>query len=208
MGVRRQGTRVGDADVGEAVGQEQRAPDPDPCSRAGVRRGSHAGSELAAAGQPAAGQIGRAPGVQAVQGKAEGSLDPGRGAFQPLQGLDGVVVDDQRRPILLAQVPDGDIYRLLHQFEWAPAHVPGSVQDEGHVDRGAAAAGCGIGEGADANQQGGCAARGGDDRPLPAGRHLKRVTVGRLGRGVIRRRMVECGHGASSTCGGRAARRR
>ena len=68
--------RIGDADVGQAVGQQQRPADTGGSGAVACRRarGRRRVAQLAAAGQPAAAEIGRAAGVDAVQGQAQGRL--------------------------------------------------------------------------------------------------------------------------------------
>ena len=90
--------------------------------------------ELMATGHPAAGEVRRPSGIDAVQRESQTRLEPRRGRRQRLHGVDLIVVDDQRRAVGVPQPRDGQIDPLLGQVEFAALHRPGAVEDERDVE--------------------------------------------------------------------------
>ena len=90
--------------------------------------------ELMAAGDPAAGEVRRSPGIDAVQRQPQTRLEPGRRRRQRLHGIDLIVVDDQRRAVGVSQPRDGQINPLLGEIQFAALHRPGAVEDERDVE--------------------------------------------------------------------------
>ena len=118
---------IGDADVGEAVGEQQDAVH---------ALGREAGGDLLAARQPAPVEVGRAAGVDGLEplGGERPALGGGDDAVD--HDLDLVVVDHRREAVGRLQPVDGLEDRLAGEADLVlAAHRAGAVEDEAQVDR-------------------------------------------------------------------------
>ena len=130
--VPRQHPRIENADIGQPIGEQDDAPDAR-CRGIRIGDGRRLG-KLMATGDPAAGEVRRAAGIDAVQREPQTRLEPGRRRRQRLHGIDLIVVDDQRRAVGVPQPRDGQIDPLLGEVQFAALHRPGAVEDERDVE--------------------------------------------------------------------------
>lgn len=120
--------RIGDAVVGQAIGQEQAAVD---AIRAEV------GLDAIGPGGPAAMQVGGAAGVHVLEPQQRLRLIGRAGEAGGDHGLNPIVVGDDGKPILGRQAGERALDGVLGERQLRPGHGAGPIEDESDVDRGA-----------------------------------------------------------------------
>ena len=117
---------IGDADVGQAVGQQQAAVDAAVDEVAG---------DLFAAAQPALAEVGAAPRVDGAQPLDGAAARLGRGGRGLDDHVDDVVVDHDAEPVVGPETRDGLLDRDLGDADLLAGHRPGPVEHDREVDR-------------------------------------------------------------------------
>ncbi|MFN8541038.1 MAG: hypothetical protein U0232_26595 [Thermomicrobiales bacterium] len=128
-GVADQFVRVGEADVGEAVGEEERAGQP------AVAEFGLGGRGEAAAGEPAFAERGGAAVAHRAEAQGDVALGGGVHADARGDGLDAVVVDNDGGAVVGRELTDAEGDRALDEVELLPGHRAAAIEDEGEVER-------------------------------------------------------------------------